>query len=56
MSIVNSCESCPVGYVVPSPRSIDAIGGALRRVYQQAPSLPDELASVIARLDRNAAT
>jgi hypothetical protein len=39
------------GYVVRSPRSTDALGHALRGVFNDTP-LPDELLVLLRRLDR----
>lgn len=40
------------GYFVPRPRVTDAIGESLRYAYTERRGLPDELAKILARLDR----
>lgn len=41
------------GFVVVSPRPVDAIGGALRDVFGPDRALPRDMACLLDRLDRS---
>jgi hypothetical protein len=41
------------GFVVVSPRPVDAIGGALRDVFGHDRALPRDMACLLDRLDRS---
>ncbi|MCD2315611.1 hypothetical protein LQ954_05550 [Sphingomonas sp. IC-11] len=40
------------GYYVPRPRVTDAVGESLRYAYAETRRVPDELARILAQLDR----
>ena len=49
---IHRLDTPMAGYVVPGPRSTDAIGAALRRIYRSGTTLPEPMMASLAALDR----